>query len=253
MTFTASYTWSKSLDDQSDAYCEDHTARLVRLSRPWGPSEYNVPQIVRIQRRLPVAVRNEARCSCRHANKFVQESIRRLADCRHPFHALRIAQFWVLAGADVANTDWGFEPAQRGTQNPYQPERRRRERFQDIWLAAPTTVHVAACPARPLSYAFAQPLPYTHRATRNGTTWWGRTTKTSISLSRRISRSGSPSTSSSGLSSSTLFNHTNYGGSWQLTLLESLDIWRDYGRQRECAHHPALGKDQLLKFQHSIS
>jgi hypothetical protein len=155
-TFTASYTWSKSLDVQSDPYGDASPNWYDSLSQ-WGPSEYNIPQMFVFSGvyQLPFGT---GRAFMQTPNKFVQETL-------GGWQAAGIVSLhsgppqWVAAGVDIANTGWGFEPAHRGSLSPYHQSGGGASGLK-FWLTAPTTYTGTALPD-PSSYAFTEPLPYT--------------------------------------------------------------------------------------------
>ena len=155
VTFTASYTYSKSLDNQSDPYSGPQP-RYYNFGTNWGPSNYNIPQVFVFSGvyQLPFG---KGRMFMQTPNKFVQEV---LGD----WQTAGILQmhsglpFYVNANGDVANTGWAFEPAQRGTMNPYHQSGGGAAGFK-YWLTPPTADTPTALPTS--TFAFAQPLQYT--------------------------------------------------------------------------------------------
>jgi len=116
LSFKASYTWSKSLDWQSDPY---NTAPVdfYNMRPDWGPSDYNRPQMLVLSGiyQLPVG---KGRQFLNNGNAITENvlggwnvgSIITL-DSGQPFD--------VLANGDVANTGWGGQRAQRTNQSAY--------------------------------------------------------------------------------------------------------------------------------------
>lgn len=155
-TFTASYTWSKSMDDESDPY-GNQAPIWYDLNRSWGPSDYNIPQLFVFSGvyQLPFGT---GRQFMQTGNKIVQETL-------GGWQLAGIVSLhsgppeWAAAGEDIANTDWGFEPGQRGTASPYHQTGGGASGLK-YWLSPPTGYSGTTLPA-PSSYAFAEPLPYT--------------------------------------------------------------------------------------------
>ncbi len=157
MTFMASYTWSKSMDEQSDPYASPQP-NWYDFHTSWGPSNYNIPQIFVFSGvyQLPFG---SGRQFMQSPNKFVQEV---LGD----WQAAGILSmhsglpFWVAAGQDLANTGWGFEPSERGSVNPYHQSGGKGNGFK-YWLKPPTADAGATALPDPSTYTFTQPLQYT--------------------------------------------------------------------------------------------
>ena len=116
LSFKASYTWSKSLDWQSDPY---NTAPVdfYNMGADWGPSDYNRPQMLVMSGiyQLPVG---KGRRFLGTANAFTEEVVGGwnvgtiiTLDSGQPFN--------VFAQGDVANTGWGGQRAQRTSANAY--------------------------------------------------------------------------------------------------------------------------------------
>ena len=158
VTFTASYTWSKSLDLSSDGEGGDLHPNYYTPFTAWGPSEYNVPQIF-VFSGVYLLPFGTGRQFMQTPNKFVQEVLGgwQSAGILSMHSGL---PFWVSAGADLANTEWGFEPAQRGLVNPYHQSGGGGNGFK-FWLTPPTADAGATALPDPSTYAFTQPLQYT--------------------------------------------------------------------------------------------
>jgi hypothetical protein len=156
-TFTASYTYSKSLDIQSDPEGGDASPNWYDVKTQWGPSEYNIKQMFVFSGvyQLPFG---KGKMFLNTSNPVVQEILGGWQTSGIVSLHSGLPQ-WASTGTDVANTAWGFQPAQRGTQNPYQQSGGGGKGFK-TWLAAPTTYTGSALPD-PSSYAFTEPLPYT--------------------------------------------------------------------------------------------
>ena len=163
VTFTASYTWSKSMDIQSDPEGGDASPNPYDPFTQWGPSEYNIPQMFVFSGvyQLPFGT---GKMFMQTPNKFVQETL-------GGWQAAGILSLhsglpaWVTTGVDIANTGWGFEPSQRGSVNPYHQSGGGASGFKQ-WLTPPCTpTTTPACNGTtlpdPSSYAFTEPLPYT--------------------------------------------------------------------------------------------
>ncbi len=155
-TFTASYTWSKSLDEQSDPY-GDIQPNWYDSKSAWGPSNFNIKHLFVFSGvyQLPFG---KGRMFLQNPNKLVQEVF-------GGWQAAGILSLhtglpsWGQAGADIANTGWSFQPAQRGSLSPYKQSGGGGNGIKH-WLAAPTVNNNPALPDSS-SYAFTQPLPYT--------------------------------------------------------------------------------------------
>ena len=116
LSFKASYTWSKSLDWQSDPY-SGGPVDFYNMHPDWGPSDYNRPQMLVFSGiyQLPVG---KGRRFLNSSNAFTEEALGGwnvetiiTLDFSQPFN--------VLANGDVANTGWGGQRAQRTGANPY--------------------------------------------------------------------------------------------------------------------------------------
>jgi hypothetical protein len=118
LSFKTSYTWSKSLDWQSDPY-SNGPVDYYNLRPDWGPSDYNRPQMFVFSGiyQLPVG---KGKQFLNGANAITDNvlggwsvgSIVTL-DSGAPTYA--------LANGDVANTGWGAQRAERARANPYMP------------------------------------------------------------------------------------------------------------------------------------
>jgi hypothetical protein len=116
LSFKTSYTWSKSMDWQSDPY-SGGPVDFYNMRPDWGPSDYNRPQIFVFSGiyQLPVG---KGKQFLSGANTFTDDvlggwsvgSIVTL-DSGAPTN--------VFANGDVANTGWGSQRAQRTGANPY--------------------------------------------------------------------------------------------------------------------------------------
>ena len=116
LSFKTSYTWSKSLDWQSDPY-SGGPVDFYNVRADWGPSDYNRPQMFVFSGlyQLPVGKGKRYLSS---ANALAENvlggwsigSIITL-DSGAPTNA--------FANGDVANTGWGSQRAQRTGTNPY--------------------------------------------------------------------------------------------------------------------------------------
>lgn len=139
--FQASYTWSKSMDWQSDPY-ENSEPDFYHPKMDWGPSDFNKTNMVVLTEvyQLPFG---KGRTYLSNANKLVDGvaggwmlgSIVTLNSG---------APFNVMAGGDIANTGSPGQRAERTGVDPYSGNGFEQSRMD--WLN----------PA-----AFAQPAPYT--------------------------------------------------------------------------------------------
>lgn len=112
LTFKTSYTWSKSMDYQSDPYGLS-PVDFYNLKPDWGPSDYNRPQMLVFSGiyQLPVG---RGRKFINNANVFTDDVLGGwnvgtiiTLDSGQPFT--------VFANGDIANTGWGSQRAQRVT------------------------------------------------------------------------------------------------------------------------------------------
>jgi hypothetical protein len=116
LSFKTSYTWSKSLDWQSDPYSGGPVDFYdIRLDN--GPSDYNRPQIFVFSGiyQLPVG---KGKRFLNGANTFTEDvlggwSVGSIITLDSG------APTYVLANGDVANTGWGNQRAQRTGASPY--------------------------------------------------------------------------------------------------------------------------------------
>jgi hypothetical protein len=118
LSFKTSYTWSKSMDWQSDPY-SGGPVDYYNLRPDWGPSDYNRPQIFVFSGiyQLPVGKGKQFLGDANAVTNAVLGgwsvgSIITL-DSGAPTYA--------LASGDVANTGWGSQRAERTGANPYMP------------------------------------------------------------------------------------------------------------------------------------
>jgi hypothetical protein len=114
--FLASYTWSKSLDWQSDPYVNAEP-NFYNLSGDWGPSDYNRNQMFVLSGvyQLPVG---RGKAFLGNSNRIV-ETIAGDWSLGSIITLNSGAPFNVLAGGDVANTGGPNQRAERTGANPY--------------------------------------------------------------------------------------------------------------------------------------
>jgi hypothetical protein len=112
LTFKTSYTWSKSMDYQSDPYGLS-PVDFYNLKPDWGPSDYNRPQMLVFSGiyQLPLG---RGRKFVNNANVITDDILGGwnigtiiTLDSGQPFN--------VQANGDIANTGWGSQRAQRVT------------------------------------------------------------------------------------------------------------------------------------------
>ena len=116
MFFLASYTWSKSLDWQSDPYNQDQP-NFYNLKADWGPSDYNRTHLFVFSGlyQLPFG---RGKSFMSNPNGFVQAVAGNWA--LGTIVTLNSgAPFNVLAGGDIANTGGPNQRAERTTADPY--------------------------------------------------------------------------------------------------------------------------------------
>lgn len=110
LTFKTSYTWSKSMDYQSDPYGLS-PVDFYNLKPDWGPSDFNRPQMLVFSGiyKLPVG---KGRQFLNHGNAFTEQALGGwnagtiiTLDSGQPFT--------VFANGDIANTGWGDQRAER--------------------------------------------------------------------------------------------------------------------------------------------
>jgi hypothetical protein len=118
LSFKTSYTWSKSLDWQSDPY-DGGPVDFYNMRPDWGPSDYDYPQIFVFSGlyQLPVG---KGKRFLNGANAFTDNVVGGWSvgsivtlDSGRPTNA--------FANGDVANTGWGSQRAERTGANPYAP------------------------------------------------------------------------------------------------------------------------------------
>jgi Carboxypeptidase regulatory-like domain/TonB dependent receptor len=114
--FLASYTWSKSMDWQSDPYTNTEED-FYNLKREWGPSDYNRTQMFVLSGvyALPVG---KGKAFLSRANP-IAEAVAGNWNIGTIITLDSGAPFYVLAGADVANTGAPNQRADRTGENPY--------------------------------------------------------------------------------------------------------------------------------------
>jgi Carboxypeptidase regulatory-like domain/TonB dependent receptor len=116
LSFKGSYTWSKSLDWQSDPY-GNQPVDFYNLRADWGPSDYNRPQLFVFSSiyQLPVGRGKQFLGS---ANTFTDKVLGgwRLGTI---ISLESGAPTTALANGDVANTGWPSQRAQRTGADPY--------------------------------------------------------------------------------------------------------------------------------------
>jgi hypothetical protein len=115
--FQASYTWSKSLDWQSDPYTNTEP-NFYNLHMDWGPSDYNKTNMIVLTEvyELPFGT-NKTFLS--GANRWVQGVAGGwMLGSIITFNSG--APFNVFAGGDIANTGSPGQRAERTTANPYE-------------------------------------------------------------------------------------------------------------------------------------
>jgi hypothetical protein len=156
-TFTASYTWSKSLDVQSDPYGPAPKPNWYNPLALWGRSLFDIPQLFVFSGVYQLPFGN-GRQFMHTPNQFIQVAL-------GGWQAAGILSLhsgtplFVGSGADFANTGWGFEPAVRGLLSPYTKAKGGASGLKQ-WLTPPTPYTGTALPD-PSTFAFAVPLPYT--------------------------------------------------------------------------------------------
>jgi hypothetical protein len=133
--FLASYTYSKSLDWQSDPY-SNSAPNFYNLKTEWGPSDYNRTQMLVLSGSylLPVG-RGGALLS--HTNGVTQTLVGDWT-VGSIITLNSGAPFYVLAGGDVANTGGPNQRAQRTGQNPYASSRSAKAFLNKTAFAVPT-------------------------------------------------------------------------------------------------------------------
>ena len=116
LSFKTSYTWSKSLDWQSDPY-SGGPVDFYNLRRDWGPSDYNRPQMFVFSGiyQLPVG---RGKRFLNGANAFTNNVLGGW-NVGSIISLNSGAPTNVFANGDVANTGWGGQRAQRTGANPY--------------------------------------------------------------------------------------------------------------------------------------
>jgi hypothetical protein len=116
LSFKSSYTWSKSLDWQSDPY-SGGPVDFYNVRPDWGPSDYNRPQMFVFSGlyQLPVG---KGKRFLNGANALTDQVLGGwnvgtivTLDSGAPTN--------VFTNGDVANTGWGNQRAQRTGANPY--------------------------------------------------------------------------------------------------------------------------------------
>jgi hypothetical protein len=118
LSFKTSYTWSKSLDWQSDPY-DTAPVDFYNMSPDNGPSDYNRGQMFVLSGiyQLPFG---KGQHFLNTANAFTDAALGGWSV--GSIISLYSGQpFDVLASGDVANTGWGNQRAQRTSANPYKP------------------------------------------------------------------------------------------------------------------------------------
>jgi hypothetical protein len=118
LSFKASYTWSKSLDWQSDPYSNfAGPVDFYNMRADWGPSDYNRPQIFVFSGiyQLPVG---RGKQFLNGANAFTDAVLGGWSVGTIITHNSG-APTNVAANGDVANTGWGGQRAQRTGASPY--------------------------------------------------------------------------------------------------------------------------------------
>ena len=205
-TFTASYTWSKSMDEQSDPY-GDQGPYWYNPGKSWGPSEYDIRNLFVFSGvyQLPFG---RGRMYMNTPNRFAQEILGdwQIASIVSLHSGL---PEWVSAGGDIANTGESFQPAQRGRLSPYQRSGGGANGFKH-WLRPPTTYAGTSLPDSS-SYAFTQPLPFTYGNERRNDLVGPGFVNVDFSLQKNF-----PIWEAVNFQFRTeffnIFNHTNYGG-----------------------------------------
>lgn len=119
LLFMASYTWSKSLDWQSDPYSGNSFPNFYDLASNWGPSNYSLTNMFVFSGvyALPIG-RGKSLWSS--PNRFVQSvagnwNLGMILSLHSGEH------FNALAGADVANVGTSNQRAERTGVSPYAP------------------------------------------------------------------------------------------------------------------------------------
>ena len=118
LSFKASYTWSKSLDWQSDPYSNfAGPVDFYNMRADWGPSDYDRPQIFVFSGiyQLPVG---RGKQFLNGANAFTDAVLGGWSVGTIITHNSG-APTNVAANGDVANTGWGGQRAQRTSASPY--------------------------------------------------------------------------------------------------------------------------------------
>ena len=116
LSFKTSYTWSKSLDWQSDPY-SGGPVDFYNVRPDWGPSDYNRPQMFVFSGiyQLPVG---RGKRFLNGANPFTDNALGGWS-VGSIITLNSGAPTNVFANGDVANTGWGSQRAQRTGADPY--------------------------------------------------------------------------------------------------------------------------------------
>jgi hypothetical protein len=117
LTFRASYTWSKSLDWQSDQYGSAVPVNFYNLPAEWGPSDYNRTQMFVFSSvyALPFGSKRTFLAN----SKGIEEALLGGWNLSSIITLNSGAPFNVLAGADVTNTADPSQRAERTGVDPY--------------------------------------------------------------------------------------------------------------------------------------
>jgi hypothetical protein len=118
LSFKVSYTWSKSMDWQSDPYGSE-PVDWYNMKPDWGPSDYNRPQMLIISGLYQLPVGKDRRFL--NNSKWLTQGALGGWTLGTIITADSGAPFNVMASGDIANTGWSSQRAQRTSANPYSP------------------------------------------------------------------------------------------------------------------------------------
>jgi hypothetical protein len=142
LTFRASYTWSKSLDWQSDQYGTAVPVNFYNLSAEYGPSDYNRTHMFVFSSVYALPFGKHRKFMANPSG--VEDAILGGWNIGSIINLTSGAPFDVLAGADVTNT---ADPSQRAERTGADPYAVTGGQSYRTWLN----------PA-----AFTEPAPYTY-------------------------------------------------------------------------------------------
>jgi hypothetical protein len=118
LSFKVSYTWSKSMDWQSDPY-DTAPVDFYNMKPDWGPSDYNRPQLLVISGIYQLPVGKDKRFL--NTSNWATDGLLGGWALGTIITLDSGAPFDVLASGDIANTGWGNQRAQRTGSAPYAP------------------------------------------------------------------------------------------------------------------------------------